>query len=325
MAKARLIATLLASIAAFPAAAAAADGAHWNGGSYVRATTITNIDQTSVAAWAAMQENPPRPYARAGMCSYWFSAPTTAMRRAAVYAVYPDLFASQPNARPSVLIEHYPAFGGTRVHLLVQLSGAVISKMDSYSLGIIPYFTGTETPNSKHHIEVLWDSWQGAVQFKLDGNPMGLDGSLSSSIGVPFDFAADKMSWTVGAQLIPGSTAGSFVPTNFLFGDTNENYCVLGDSVYTVMTTPELNGTTYTNPIYFDYDPTTKAQIGPYPTPMGPHCSEVFGFSREWPYICMRKAPPFFQGNDGLAAFTLFGTLTPATYSPFDLIPTINP
>lgn len=298
----------------------AADGAHWNGGTYLRATSITAIDGLPSLKWARP------PYARAGACAYWFSAPSTvANRRMAISAVYPHLYADAPDATPSVLIEHYPVSGGTRLHLLVQLQGAVTSKIDAFSITSIPYFSGNETPASKHHLMVLWDSWQGLVQFKLDGQPMGLD-PQSSSVGVPFDFAADSMSWTVGAQLIPGSQQGVFVPTNFLSGDTNQVYCVLGDSVYTVLTTPEpVGSTTYVNPIYFKYNPTTRTTTGPYPTAMGPLCLEIFGVSRESPYLCMRGVPPNFQGNDGLGIFSTFGTLTPALYSPFDLLPTTNP
>lgn len=326
MANAKLITLALASIGcALASNADAADGAHWNGNAYLRAPSIQNIDNAAVRTWAAMQESPPRPYARAGMCAYWFSAPTTAIRRAAVYAVYPNLYTPSPDAAPSVLIEHYPVGSTTRLHLLVQIKGAAISKLDSYSLGTVPYWSGTETPQSKHHLMVMWDSWQGQVQFQLDGTSMGLDGSLSSSVGVPFDFAADDMSWTVGAQLIAGTTPGTFVTTNFLVGDTNEMYCVLGDSVYNVFNTPEsLGTTTYEFPIYFRLYP-NGVKLGPYPTRMGPLCLGVFGVNREAPYICMRPAPPAFHHDDDLGIFDLFGTLTPATYSPFDLIPTTNP
>lgn len=321
MAKARLIAIVLASILASVADSPviAADGVHWNGSTFLRATTIANLNPTAVGTWA----NSPR--TRAGFCSYWFSAPTTAIRRSTAFAVYPYLYSPAPDAKPSVMIEHYPVTGAAKLHLLVQLPGAAISKIDAYSLATIPYFTGAETPQSKHNLSVLWDSWRGLVQMQLDGSPMGLDGALSSSAGVPFDFGADGMTWTVGAQLILGASGG-YVPTNFLVGDTNEMYCVLGDSVYDVMTRPEaLNATTYARPIYFEYDPMTGATKGPYPTDMGPFCFGVFGAHREAPYVCMRGNPPNFQGNDGLASFYMTGSLTPAVFSPFDLIPTTNP
>lgn len=313
MRRLNLITTLITSTMLTPPAVA--EGVHFNGSSY------------PLHPGLYLDVNPTVPTS-SGMCSYWYSAPTTAKTQATVIASYPQY--SINSSTTGILIEHYPVGSNMELHALIQLAGVVNSQLDYYFTTPLHYWSTTETPADKTSVLVYWDSSSGNMIAQVNGNIAPIDTTRSSTTGVPFSIITNdptnKVAWSVGAKLIQGGTVSQFFK-----GDLNQVYCHFDDNDYNYITSPRAITPTSGRefPIYFKLNPANGQLTGPFPQNMGPNCLDVMPTSYNFPTLCMRGNPTGFISNAGAGTPFLVepanGILTDATYTPFDLIPLTNP
>ena len=295
-----------------------AEGVHLNGGTYL------------INPGLYINANP-SPTNSSGICSYWYSAPTTAKRQATIISSYPNYSLVATRFSTGVLIEHYPVGTNMELHVLIQRAGAVNSQLDFYFTTPLHYWTTTETPSDKTSVVIYWDSNQGLMRVQINGNFAPINTARSSTTGVPFSLitndSVNKVAWTVGTKLI--QTASGLTPTQFFTGDLNQVYCHFDDNDYTYINAPKAISPTSGNefPIFFRLNPANGQRSGPYPLNMGLNCSEVLPDSYNFPHICMRGNPSGFASNGGNWPFQVIPSngLTDAVYDPFDLLLPTDP